>query len=267
MKTRSQTRIQKKGAKQKKQQVGPKGAKQKKPQVGPKHATYKVQGGNLVESTQKNIYYEAGDEALYMIVDIHHTGHDFDLLYSRVNDSENAYSFEATWKTSLTVKTGESFMEKLDISGEFNGLKVGVKAGVEFEHKTFTERETLASEERKEGFKVKPHTAMFVYQKVYHFEVHVWFQLDAWNKMWTVGKADGNGVVEVVGTVDIPEDEVFTTGRELRGTGTQRIQPRKRVAQQTNIRNVKDCTMRCRRYFYHEGIGESRNPAMEDFVK
>jgi hypothetical protein len=254
MKTRSQTQPQKKGA------------TQKNKQVGPKNATYKIQGRNLVRSTKETIYYEAADEALYKIVDIHLKGHDWVLLRSRVNNSDNATSFEVTRKTSLTVKTGESFIEKLDISGEFKGLKVIAKADVGFEHKTFTERETSTSEELKEGFRVKPHTAMFVYQKVYHFDVHVWFQLDAMNAMWTVGF--GNGVLEVVAMVDLLEDEVVTTGRKLRGTGMQRIQPTKRAAQQKNIRNLTECTMRCRRYLYKEGIGgEPRDPIMDDLIR
>ncbi|KAL4897759.1 hypothetical protein BDV59DRAFT_49490 [Aspergillus ambiguus] len=216
--------------------------------MAPKYQFYNTTGKNLVQSRKSNIYYYQGDEALDRIVDIHFKGYDWVLLWSYVNESDNPYSQKVTQETTLRVKSGEEYAQEFKVSAEFSGMKVSAKAEAGFEHKTFTEEETVRSTKREETYKVKPHSTVRVYQKVYRFKVDYWFKLDAWATKWTVGNRGKDGALQVSSNITVLANEFIQTGEELKGTGTLEVEAVKRAAEQKNIKRLEDCTGRCQDY-------------------
>ncbi|KAB8075477.1 hypothetical protein BDV29DRAFT_171795 [Aspergillus leporis] len=234
----------------------------------PKHRCFRAQGGNLVKSIKEQIYCYNGDEALYKIVDIHILGYEWCKLLGYSNPSDNPVFETESNTTTFRVKTGEESQHKVDISGEFSGLKVGLKAGYSFEHKTFSEEETITETKHGETVKVKPHTAVYRYKKLYRFKVHVWYQLDAWNRIWTVGKRGKDELLEVLSTVEIFTNDKLQTGKEIVGTKEVEFHTVKRVAEQKNIKRLEDCTSRCQNYLRDQGIGGPwPYRPKDDFVK
>lgn len=222
--------------------------------MAPKHQTYKTKGDNLIHSAQTTLYSDRGDQALYKVVDIRLLGYDWVQLWSYENDSDNDFTKKQTSTTSLKVRTGEEFSQSFKVSAEFTGMGVTAKAEAGLEHKTFTEEETTTTTTREEEYKVKAHSSVFLYQKVYKFQVDIWFILDAWNKYYTVGKWERDGVAEVTSEVVINANEFAQTGESLKGTEDLSPEIVKSAAEKTNVLRFEECTRRCQDYLHARGV-------------
>ncbi|KNG86277.1 hypothetical protein ANOM_004526 [Aspergillus nomiae NRRL 13137] len=222
--------------------------------AGPKHQRYITKGDNLVSSEKSTLYYDAGDQALYKIVDTRLLGYEWVLIWSYENTSDNDYTQKNTITTTLRTKTGSEAAENFKVSAGFSGMGITATAEAGVEHKTFTEEETTSTTQREQTYTVKPHSSVFIYQKVYNFQVDVWFKLDAWAKYWTVGNWQRDGVAQVSSGIAIYANEFAQTGEALGGKADLVPETVQSADEKTNIRRFEDCTKRAQSYLHERGV-------------
>ncbi|KJJ29779.1 hypothetical protein AFLA70_419g001140 [Aspergillus flavus AF70] len=222
--------------------------------AGPEHQRYITKGDNLVKSEKSTLYYDAGEQALYKIVDTRLLGYEWVLLWSYENTSEDDYCETHKTTTTLRAKTGQEYAENFSLSSGFSGM--GFTATVEAGevHKTFTEEETTSTTERDQTWTVKPRTSVFVYQKVYNFQVDIWFKLDAWGKDWTVGNWKRDGVAQVSSGIAIYANEFAQTGEALGGQTDLVPETMKSAGEKSNVLRFEDCTSRAQSYLHQKGV-------------
>lgn len=220
----------------------------------PKHLENTTKGDGLVKSDRSTLYYDYGDQALYKITDIYLLGYEWVLLWSYENDSDNDFSKKVTTTTTLRVRTGEETAKSFKVSAEFSKMGFTAKAEAGIEHKTFTEEETTSSTTREVEYKVKAHSSVFVYQKVYKFAATVWFKQDANHQYSTVGKWERDGVAEVTSEITISANEFAQTGTALTGKGDLVVETVKSADTKTNVKRFEHCTSRCQSYLHARGV-------------
>ncbi|KAF4218598.1 hypothetical protein CNMCM5878_006702 [Aspergillus fumigatiaffinis] len=221
---------------------------------------YNVTGGNLVNSNKYEIYYHPKDEALYKIVDTHLLGYEWVQKDYLDNSTRNKPQLELETSIGYAVTTGEEWAQSLNIKTEFSGVNFSAGVEVGFQHKSFSEEEKSAITKRKVSCPVAANTKVILYTKVYHFKVHVWFQLDAWNEMWTVGKPGKDEVLEALSTFDIDAKEDLLEDEELRGRKAIAVKGTKSKGERKNIKRLEDCTRECQNYLRNNGFVGSWAP-------
>ncbi|KAK8024400.1 hypothetical protein PG993_012466 [Apiospora rasikravindrae] len=220
-----------------------------------KYIKYEVPSGeSLVRSEKSEMYYSSGDEALYKIVDTHYLGYEWVKNWSYANESDNPYKKKITTTAGLRVKKGEEFFQSLKVTAEYKGLSVSGKAEAELSHKSFTEQETNSETKIEEEFEVKANTSVYLYQKIYHFRTDIWFKLDAWNNVYTVGRWERDGVAVCSAEVSIGANEFIQTKNELHGKGKLEPETVPNADTQSEVLRFEKCTSRCQKLLHSLGV-------------
>ncbi|MCV2423744.1 hypothetical protein LNV47_24480 [Paucibacter sp. DJ4R-1] len=141
-------------------------------------------GEVLVGQTKRTVYHRPGDESLYAILEPFLQRVEWVLVFSRSNFTTSAETHQVRTLSRLSVTNGTEASKSLDIAGSFKGLTVGFGAS----SKTFTTTETTEEREYTATYTVPPGESLFVYQRRYTFNQRIWWILDAWAQLWTVGR-------------------------------------------------------------------------------
>ena len=219
-----------------------------------KYQTYETKDPNEIVSSTRTICYRDEHEGLYMIKDTHLLGYSWEEIWSYENDSQNDYSRVVTTTTCSRVKRGTEFDTNFKVSAGFNGLGLSLSTDYGEESKTFTEQETTKTETTEETYTVKPNTSVFLYQKVYHFRTDIWFRLDSFAQMWTVGNYKQPGVALLSCDVDIHANNFFQHYESLTGKGDLDATTTRSVDEKTNIQRFEKCSDRCQDYLHTRGV-------------
>ncbi|KJJ28904.1 hypothetical protein AFLA70_4g008970 [Aspergillus flavus AF70] len=219
-----------------------------------RYQAYEVKDQNKIVDSTRTICYQDEHEGLYMIKDTHLLGYSWDEIWSFENDSDNDYSRVVTTTTCSRVKQGTQFDTNFKVSAGFNGLGLSLSTECGPESKTFSESETTKTETTEDTCTVKANTSVFLYQKVYHFRTDIWFRLDSFAQMWTVGNYKRPGVALVSSDVDIHANSFFQHDKSLVGKGDLDATTTRSVDEKTNIKPFEKCSDRCRDYLHERGV-------------
>lgn len=218
------------------------------------YQVYKTKGPNELVDSTKTVCYKDEHEGLYMIKDTYLLGYSWNEIWSFENKSDNDYTRVVTTTTCSRVKNGTEFDTNFKVSAGFNGLGLSLNTEYGQESKTFSESETTKTETTQENYSVKPHSSVFLYQKVYHFRTDIWFRLDSFAKMWTVGNYKQPGVALVSSDVDIQANNFREYPESLTGKGDLDATTTHSVDEKTNIQPFEKCSDHCQDYLHQRGV-------------
>ncbi|KAF9523632.1 hypothetical protein CPB83DRAFT_898580 [Crepidotus variabilis] len=213
----------------------------------------KLQGDGekvVVKQSCTTLYYDSGDQALYKIIDTHFDGYEWVFLKSFDNTSSQIQTYTYTMSTNRVITTGSSFNDQWDFVSEVNGLQIQYDNTT----KTFVDEETKTSTDYDITIAVDANSQIYLYQKRYKFIPKVWFVLDAWNQLWTVGNWKSAGVAEETGGYYVDSNENLTHGSQLSDTQDLSVTEATITYTQVNIKQFQDCTTKCQDYLHDRGV-------------
>jgi len=214
------------------------------------YLAYDRSADTIVKQTRSTLYSDPGDQALYKIIDLHFLGFEWIQLASWENDTDQTDTYEHSYSTQFTIRTGQEVNNQWNFGGDFKGLSLGVGGSTT----TITEQEVTTTKSYTVTVNVGPTSAVYFYQKRYYFKPVVWFKLDAWGKLWTVGNWERAGVAALSGNVEIDANEYLTRPAALSGSGTLSVTAWSDVWAQDNIKQFQDCTRKCQDYLHDRGV-------------
>ncbi|KAG8705846.1 hypothetical protein FRC11_008739 [Ceratobasidium sp. 423] len=176
----------------------------------------------LVGQTKRTVYYRQGDEALYAILEPFLQRVEWVLVFSRSNFTTVSETHQVRTLTRLSVTNGTEASKSLDIAGSFKGLTIGFGAS----SKTFTTTETTEEREYTATYTVPPGESLFVYQRRYTFNQRIWWILDAWGQLWTVGRnVTYRPIITANIALNIDTDELLSSNVVLTGQESAYVKP------------------------------------------
>ncbi|KAF9523635.1 hypothetical protein CPB83DRAFT_839549 [Crepidotus variabilis] len=207
--------------------------------------------GVIVKQTMSSLYCDPGDEALHKVIDTHFDGYEWVLVKTYDNTTKDE-SLTDTYhmNTERKITSGSNVNKQWDFVSEVNGLEIKYDSTT----KTFVDDETKDSTRANVEVKVAAKSKIYLYQKRYKFTAKVWFILDAWGSLWTVGNWKSSGVAEKTGTYYVDSNEHLTHGSELSDTKTLSVTQGKVEKTQKNIKQFQDCTRKCQDYLHTRGV-------------
>ena len=215
------------------------------------HKTYTADADNTVlKQGQETLYYDEGNQVLYKIIDIQFFKYEWIHIGSWRNETDQTDEYEYTFRNTLSITGGE------DVDREWNFKKVlkGLSALFDGSASTITEEIDSTTATSKATIRVWPKSSIHLYQKRYSLRPVVWFRLDAWNELWTVGRWEEDGVAFVEASVEINASDYLTTTNALYGSSTVYVTPASNIQAQDNIKRFEDCPRECQRYLLDRGI-------------
>ncbi|EFW99858.1 hypothetical protein CMQ_176 [Grosmannia clavigera kw1407] len=214
------------------------------------HLSYDRTTDTLVRQTRSFLYNDVGDQSLYKIVDIHFLGFEWIPLASWENDSQQTNSYEQTYTSQFRIRTGQDVNNTWDFGSTFKNLTLNVGSST----RTITEQELTATKSYTATTKVEPRSSVHLYQKRYYFKTFVWFKLDAWNQLWTVGNWQAPGIAQKIGEVEVDANEYLTKPFALSGSGSLPVAGGSDVWAQDNIKQFELCPRKCQDYLHDRGV-------------
>ncbi|KAK7062713.1 hypothetical protein VNI00_000201 [Paramarasmius palmivorus] len=175
----------------------------------------------LVDQTKRTVYYSQGDQALYAILEANLQKIEWELVFSRTNYTSTEEKHEVTTRTGLKVTNGTEASVSLNIGAAFEGLSIGFSGS----YKTFTTTETTQEKEYKTTYTLPAGKSLYVYQRKYTFDERIWWILDAWNELWTVGQNKTYETVAANIILGIHTDEVLSSDIMLTEQASTHISP------------------------------------------
>lgn len=175
----------------------------------------------LVNQTKRTAYYDPGDQALYAILEAYLQKIEWELVFSRTNYTSTEEKHEVTTRTGLKVTNGTEASVSLNIGAAYEGLSIGFSGS----YKTFTTTETTQEKEYKTTYTLPPNKSLYVYQRKYTFDERIWWILDAWNDLWTVGQNNTYETVTANIILKIHTDEVLSSDTILTVQQSTHIEP------------------------------------------
>ncbi|KAJ1299444.1 hypothetical protein OPQ81_011231 [Rhizoctonia solani] len=176
----------------------------------------------LVGQTKRTAYYDPGDQALYPILEPFLQSVEWVLVFSRSNFTTSSEQHVVRTLTRLSVTNGTEASKSLDIAGSFKGLTVGFGAS----SKTFTTTETTEEREYTATYTIPPGESLFVYQRRYTFNERIWWILDAWGQLWTVGRdVTYRPIITANILLHIHSDELLSSNVVLTGQESVYVKP------------------------------------------
>ncbi|EJD49944.1 hypothetical protein AURDEDRAFT_182677 [Auricularia subglabra TFB-10046 SS5] len=186
----------------------------------------------VVNQVKRTVYYRAGDEALYAVMDTRLVAIEWVQLFVRHNNTSQMEQHQTRFLTRLTVANGTSASQELGVSAAFRGLGLSFGAS----RTTFSSHETTEEREQTTTYDVPPRASLYVYQRQYRFVQRVWWILDAWNELWTIGANGTYATVTADIGVTISADERISSDRPLTGTLAVPVQAGPRPEREGNQR-------------------------------
>lgn len=215
------------------------------------HLEYDRTTNTIVRQKRSFLYNDPGDQSLYKIIDVHFLGFQWIRLASWENDTDQANTYEQTYSTQFVIKTGQEANDKWDFVDAFKGLTLSVGECTN----TITDEEVTATRVHTASCSAGPRSTTYFYQKRYYFKPIVWFKLDAWNQLWTVGNWESPGVALKFGEVEVDSDEYCTKTVALSGSGgSLHVAAASDVWAQDNMKRFEDCPRKCQDYLHDRGV-------------
>ena len=215
------------------------------------YKVYKPSTDNtVIKQGRTNLYYDAGDQALYKVIDIQFVNYEWIHIASWENETDQTNEDEYTFDNTLSITGGEA----IDTQWNFKDVLKGLSVVIDGSPSTITEDVVSTNANSKMTIRVWPKSSVHLYQKRYSLKPVVWFQLDAWSQLWTVGKWESAGVATVEASVEIDASDYLTTKKALYGSGSVYVTPVSNIQTQTNIKQFQDCTRKCQDYLHDRGV-------------
>ncbi|KAM0803368.1 hypothetical protein BDR22DRAFT_796679, partial [Usnea florida] len=126
---------------------------------------------NAIVRRVRDTLYQNNSENLVQRQDIQYQGFEWILVFSWINRTDSANTYEHTVQEGLTIREGEETEKNFNVSASFKGL--GVSAGGYV--KNFSERETSTVTTIRKTIVVPAQSTVYFYQKRYNFSTDVWF--------------------------------------------------------------------------------------------
>lgn len=186
----------------------------------------------VVNQVRRTVYHRPGDEALYAIMDTRLVDIEWVQLFARHNNTSQMEQHQTRFLTRLTVANGTSASQELSVSAAFRGLGMSFGAS----RTTFSTHETTEEREQTTTYDVPPRSSLYVYQRQYRFVQRVWWILDAWRELWTIGANGTYATVVADINVTISADERISSDRPLTGTLAVSVQAAPRPDREGNQR-------------------------------
>ncbi|KAI1127297.1 hypothetical protein F5Y10DRAFT_292909 [Nemania abortiva] len=176
------------------------------------YRVYKPIGTARTWAGRKTIYYSAGDEAMYAVVNRYLRAINWIQLISWINDTAAEQQYQFSYSTGLTITQGREINNGFSLGASYQGMSVGV----EHSTRTFKNTETTSTQTTAISIHVPPKSQLIFYQKRYDFEDNITFINDAWGRQWNIGPWGGyDPLTTKVTTVQIMAEEYYTRSSPL----------------------------------------------------
>ena len=204
----------------------------------------------VIKQTRTNLYFDAGSEALYKVIDIQFVNYEWIHLASWKNETDQTNDFEYTFQTSLSITGGQS----LDTQWGFKDVLKGISCVIDGSTSTITEDIISSTTNSKVTIRIWPRSSVHLYQKRYLLKAVVWFQLDASGHLWTVGRWKKGGAATLEASVEINASDYLETTKAVAGSSSVYVAPESDIQTQVNIKQFQDCTPKCQKYLHDRGV-------------
>ncbi|EFX06173.1 hypothetical protein CMQ_4242 [Grosmannia clavigera kw1407] len=218
--------------------------------TGKDHLNYNRTANTIVRQNRSVLYNDPGDQALYKIVDVHFLGFEWVQFTKLENKSNQAFTRTETYSTQFRDAKTKDETSTMDVSGAFEGLTLSLGNSTS----TITTQEVTTTKTCTTTVKVDPKSTIYLYQKRYHFKAVVWYKIDAWGKLWTVGNWKGAGVAHKAQEIQIDTSEFIGTPSALPGSGMLHVAKGKDIWAQDNIKQFDQCPKKCQDYLHDRGV-------------
>ncbi|KAF8875193.1 hypothetical protein CPB85DRAFT_1444109 [Mucidula mucida] len=176
------------------------------------YRVYNATGTARVFAGRSTIYYRAGDEAMYAVVNRFLERIQWVQLMAWNNDTDATQHYEYSYSTGLTITQGSEVTNGFNLGASYEGMSIGV----DHSRRTFKTTETTSSLTTTITVSVPPRSELIFYQKRFEFRDEITFINDAWGQEWNIGPWGGyKPLTTKVSSVNIMAEEYFTKSARL----------------------------------------------------
>ncbi|KAG5637823.1 hypothetical protein H0H81_003094 [Sphagnurus paluster] len=175
---------------------------------------------NICQQGRHQIYYVAGDQALYGISTTSLVSVENRRIMSWDNPSPSTNTYTETYTVGHTTSTSTEVSASIGLAPSFEGMSLWSASGG---YKTVTTEETQKSVTKSVSISVPPHSTIYFYQRRYNLSTDVYFTLDAWNELSIAGSNGGYNVQHATVLSFIDATEYLTISTPVSGETTDRF--------------------------------------------
>jgi len=176
------------------------------------YRVYNPTGTARTFAGRETIYYKAGDEAMYAVVNRFLERVQWIQLMAWNNDTDAPQKYEYSYTTGLTITQGSEVTNGFSLGASYEGMSIGVDHST----RTFKSTETTSSKTTTITVNVAPRSELIFYQKRFDFRDNITFINDAWGQEWNIGPYGGyTPLTTKVTAVQIMAEEYFTRSARL----------------------------------------------------
>ncbi|TRX91245.1 hypothetical protein FHL15_007850 [Xylaria flabelliformis] len=173
---------------------------------------YKPIGTARTWASRETIYFSAGDEAMYGVVNRYLLAINWIQQISWNNDTDAEQEWQYSYTSGLSITQGSEVTNGFNLGASYKGMSIGIDHST----RTFKNTETSSSATFTKTVKVPPRSKLFFYQKRYDFQDNITFINDAWGQLWNIGPWGGySPLTTKVAKVQIMAEEYYTVDKLL----------------------------------------------------
>ncbi|KAJ7874290.1 hypothetical protein B0H13DRAFT_1894622 [Mycena leptocephala] len=132
---------------------------------------------------RETIYFRAGDEAMYAVINRFLQWVQWIQLVAWNNDTDAAQQYQYSYTTGLTITQGSEVTNGFSLGASYQGMSIGIDHST----RTFKSTETTSSRTTTVTVNVPPRSQLIFYQKRFDFRDSITFINDAWGQEWNIG--------------------------------------------------------------------------------
>ncbi|KAI0185030.1 hypothetical protein EV127DRAFT_397737 [Xylaria flabelliformis] len=163
-------------------------------------------------ASRETIFYDAGQQAMYGVVNRYLLAINWIQLFSWNNDTEAEQEWQYSFTSGLSITQGSDVSNGFNLGASYKGMSIGIDHST----RTFKSTETSSSATFTKTVKVAPRSTLFFYQKRYDFQDDITFINDAFGQWWNIGSWGAYvPLTTKVTKVQIMAEEYYTTDKLL----------------------------------------------------
>jgi hypothetical protein len=201
---------------------------------------------------RETIYFRAGDEAMYAVINRFLERVQWIQLVAWRNDTDAMQQYQYSYTTGLTITQGSEVTNGFNLGASYQGMSIGVDHST----RTFKSTETTSSQTTTITVNVPARSELIFYQKRFDFRDNITFINDAWGQEWNIGSwGEYIPFTTRVTSVNIMASEYFTRSARLpEGPGSVTVDTIAAASIAGRVRKREDVTQRARNMLASMGL-------------
>ncbi|KAJ7510770.1 hypothetical protein B0H11DRAFT_1845496 [Mycena galericulata] len=176
------------------------------------YRVYNPTGTARTFAGRETIFYRAGDQAMYAVINRFLERVQWIQLVAWKNDTDAPQQYQYSYTTGLTITQGSEVTNGFSLGASYQGMSIGIDHST----RTFKSTETTSTKTTTITVNVPPRSELIFYQKRFDFRDNITFINDAWGQEWNIGPWGGyTPLTTKVTSVNIMAEEYFTRSARL----------------------------------------------------